>query len=198
MIWRISVGGLTLTRRYSVGGRMVTVKNLIFVLTLFSALSCGLMAGVFFAFSTFVMKGLTQIPVGESIAAMQSINVAAVNSLFGATFVVTALVCVLTMIVAVWRWNNPGTIYVIIGGTIYLVFGLLVTMMFNIPLNDMLASVAPNDPNNASLWVNFFDPWMFWNHVRTTGSLAATASFIIALCYSADALSAQDIQQVIN
>ena len=33
-----------------------------------AALGCGLMAGVFFAFSTFVMKALSRIPQGEGIA----------------------------------------------------------------------------------------------------------------------------------
>ncbi len=35
---------------------MATPDQLLFVLTLFAALGCGLMAGVFFAFSAFVMK----------------------------------------------------------------------------------------------------------------------------------------------
>jgi len=34
----------------------------LFGLTLVSALGCGLIAGVFFAFSTFVMKALARVP----------------------------------------------------------------------------------------------------------------------------------------
>jgi uncharacterized membrane protein len=168
---------------------MFTIKNLIFGLTLFSALGCALMAGVFFAFSTFVMKGLDQIPASESISAMNSINVWAVRSLFGAAFVVTPLICVITIIFALWKWQNPASIYIIVGGTIYVVFSLLVTIIFNIPLNDALAAVAANDPNNANLWRNFYDPWMFWNHVRTVGSLGAATAFIIALYLGAKTLS---------
>jgi uncharacterized membrane protein len=168
---------------------MFTVKNIFFSLTLFSALGCALMAGVFFAFSTFVMKGLDQIPVNESISAMNSINVRAARSLFGAAFMVTPLICVITMIVALWKWQNPASIYILVGGIIYVVFSLLVTIGFNIPLNDALATVAANDPNNANLWRNFYDPWMFWNHVRTVGSLGATTAFIIALYYGAKTLN---------
>ena len=40
----------------------------------FSALGCGLIAGVFFAFSAFVMKALALLPPAQGIAAMQSIN----------------------------------------------------------------------------------------------------------------------------
>jgi hypothetical protein len=43
-------------------------------LTLVSALGCGLMAGDFFAFSTFLMKALARLPTAQGIAAMQSIN----------------------------------------------------------------------------------------------------------------------------
>ena len=46
---------------------------------LLAAVGCGLMAGVFSAFSTFVMKALARLPAHEGIAAMQSINVVAVN-----------------------------------------------------------------------------------------------------------------------
>jgi uncharacterized membrane protein len=39
------------------------------VLTLAAALGCGAMAGVFFAFSTFVMKALARLPASQGIAA---------------------------------------------------------------------------------------------------------------------------------
>ncbi len=162
---------------------MITVDKLIFVLKLFAALSCGLMAGVFFAFSTFVMKGLSRLPANEGIAAMQFINASVIHSLFGAAFIVTPVICVLTMILALWRWNNSGSIYLFVGGVIYLVGSLLVTIVFNIPQNDVLALAVPNDANSANIWSNFLDSWMFWNHIRAASSLAATAAFTIALVY---------------
>jgi uncharacterized membrane protein len=55
------------------------IKHLLFTLTFISALSCGLMAGVFFAFSTFVMDGLGRQADTQSIAAMQFINAAALT-----------------------------------------------------------------------------------------------------------------------
>ena len=44
------------------------------VLVLVTALGCGLVAGVFFAFSAFVMDGLARAAPAEGIAAMQWIN----------------------------------------------------------------------------------------------------------------------------
>jgi uncharacterized membrane protein len=55
------------------------IDHLLFALTLVAALGCGLMAGVFFAFSAFVMKALARLPLAQGIAAMQSINVAVIN-----------------------------------------------------------------------------------------------------------------------
>ena len=49
------------------------------MLSLFAALDCTMMAGVFFAFSPFVMKALARLPAEQGVAAMQAINVAAVT-----------------------------------------------------------------------------------------------------------------------
>ena len=74
------------------------IDHLLFVLTLSSALGCGLMAGFFFAFSACVMNALADLPPAQGIAAMQSINVAVLNRLFYAAFFGTAAGCVLLAI----------------------------------------------------------------------------------------------------
>jgi uncharacterized membrane protein len=61
-----------------------------FVFTLVAALGCGLMAGLFFAFSVAVMKVLARLPSAEVIAAMQAINVAIINPVFLTVFFGTA------------------------------------------------------------------------------------------------------------
>ena len=58
------------------------MNGLLFVLTLLAALGCAMMAGVFFAFSAFVMKALARLPAELGVAAMQAINVAAVTFAF--------------------------------------------------------------------------------------------------------------------
>ena len=44
-----------------------------------TALASGLVGGVLYAFSSFVMAGLRQLPTAQGMAAMQSINVTAVR-----------------------------------------------------------------------------------------------------------------------
>lgn len=162
---------------------MASVDQMLFALTLFAALGCGLIAGVFFAFSTFVMKALARLPAGEGIAAMQSINIVVLNPWFMTAFLGTAATCVLALISSLFRWDDPGAVYLLVGSALYLVGSLLVTIVFNVPRNEALASVAQADPNGASLWAGYVASWTAWNHVRTAASLAAAASFSIALGY---------------
>ena len=52
------------------------------VLTIVTALGAGLNAGVFFAFSSFVMTALRRLPATQSISAMNAINKAAPTAWF--------------------------------------------------------------------------------------------------------------------
>jgi uncharacterized membrane protein len=162
---------------------MAIIDGLLFTFTLFAALGCGLMAGLFFAFSVSVMKALGRLPIAEGIAAMQSINVAIINPVFLAAFFGTAAACVLVMIASLLRWHDPGAVYSLIGGALYLVGTFLVTLVFNVPKNNALASVAPADPGRGRVWASYLASWTAWNHVRTAAALAAAASFTIALSY---------------
>ena len=154
---------------------------MLFALTLFAALGCGLIAGVFFAFSAFVMKALARLPPGEGMAAMQSINVAVLNPWFLGAFLGTAAACVVALISSLLRWNQPGAVYLALGAVLYLAGGLLVTMVCNVPRNEALARLARADPQGASRWAGYVASWTAWNHVRTAASLAAAAAFSIAL-----------------
>ena len=160
---------------------MAIIDGLFFTFTLLAALGCGVMAGLFFAFSVSVMKALARLPSAEGIAAMQSINVAMINPVFLAVFLGTAVACLLVMIAALLRWHNPGAVYLLIGGALYLVGTFFVTLVFNVPKNNALASVAPANPESASLWADYLSKWTAWNHVRAAAALAAAASLTIAL-----------------
>ena len=160
---------------------MIIIDNLVFVLTLIAALGCGLTAGVFFAFSTFVMKALARLAPPAGIAAMQSINVAVLNPWFLGMFLGTAAACALVMIAAVLRWRAPGAVYALVGGALYLIGTLLVTMVCNVPRNNRLARIAPTDPDSVRLWADYVADWTAWNHVRAAAALAAAAALIIAL-----------------
>jgi len=157
------------------------IDRLLLALTLFSALGCGLIAGVFFAFSSFVMNALARLPAAQGIAAMQSINVVVINPLFMTAFLGTASACVLLVVSSLLRWREPGAAYLLAGGLLYFVGAFLVTILFNVPRNNALAAVDPASAEGAGLWTNYLSGWTAWNHVRTAASLAAAALLTIAL-----------------
>jgi uncharacterized membrane protein len=155
-------------------------RTLVIVLAVLSALGSGLVAGVFFAFSSFVMGALGRLAPGQGIAAMQSINIVVINPWFFAAFFGTAAGCLALAVFGVFNWSQPGMLYLLAGSALYLLGSILVTMAGNVPLNDALAAVQPDSADGAALWTRYLSTWTAWNHVRTLGSLAAAASFIVA------------------
>jgi uncharacterized membrane protein len=150
-------------------------------LKLVAAIGCGLIAGVFFAFSTFVMKALAQQPTAQGIATMQSINITAINPLFMLALCGTALACLFLVVSVLFKWHQPDAVYLLAGSLLYLVGTIGVTIAFNVPLNYDLAIAKPDSPEGATLWARYLTDWTFWNHVRTVAALLAAALFTIAL-----------------
>ena len=157
------------------------MHDLIFALTVAAALGCGLMAGVFFGFSTFVMRALARLPPAHGIAAMQSINVTVINPAFMAVFLGTAVACLALAISSLLRWHASGAVSLLLGSLLYLLGCLLVTMAFNVPRNDALAAVDPASAEGAELWRSYLTGWTAWNHVRTAACLGAAALLTMAL-----------------
>jgi len=157
------------------------MDGLVFALTLLAALGAGLVAGIFFAFSAFIMAALGRIPAPKGISAMQSINVVVLNPVFFSAFFGTGIVCLALAVVALAAWSAPSALYLLAGALLYLVGCLLVTIVFNVPLNDRLKAVGAESAEGARTWTQYLSTWTAWNTVRTIASLAASASFIIAI-----------------
>lgn len=157
------------------------MSNFLFIASVITALGCGLIAGAFFAFSTFVMKALGKLPPNEGLAAMQSINIVVINPIFLGVFVGTAILCIVVGIMSVVKFADAGSGWLLAGCVLYFVGTFLVTMLLNVPLNNALAAVDPTSAEGAAFWTTFLTDWTFWNHVRTLAALFALASFIIGL-----------------
>jgi uncharacterized membrane protein len=160
---------------------MATTNHLLFAFKLFAALGCGLIAGVFFAFSTFVISALARLQPAQGLAAMQSINITAINPLFMVALFGTAGACIFLAISSLLKWHQPGAVYLLLGSLLYLVGTVGVTIVFNVPLNDALATVKPDSTDGANLWARYLTDWTVWNHVRTAAALAAAVLLTIAL-----------------
>jgi len=152
------------------------------VLTVLAVVGCGIVAGAFFAFSTFVMPALRRLPPAQGVAAMQAINVTAVRPAFLAAVFGTALGCLVLVVVALVGRHQPYAVHLLAGGVIYLLGAVGTTMIVNVPLNDALARPGPAEEDVTAHWTRYLRRWTRANHVRTGASLAATVLLILALC----------------
>ena len=150
-------------------------------LTFLAAIGSGVVGGVFFAFSNFVMAALARLPVPSGIAAMNSINVTVITPTFMTALFGTGLICLVLIAAVLFGWSQPGSYWLLAGAVIYFVGNPLVTMVFNVPLNDALAAVDPESANGAAVWANHLNQWVMWNHVRTVTAIVSMACFIVAL-----------------
>ncbi|WP_328870587.1 DUF1772 domain-containing protein [Streptomyces sp. NBC_00287] len=152
-----------------------------FVLTVLGVLGTGLVAGVFCAFSTFVMKGLAALPPAQGVAAMQAINVAALTPAFMLVFIGSAVLCAVLAVVTFVLWPDEGTVELLLGSALYLFGSFGVTMVANVPRNDALMKMEAGTREAAAYWTTYVREWTAWNHVRMVASAAAAISYVLAL-----------------
>jgi uncharacterized membrane protein len=150
-------------------------------LILLAAIGCGVVGGVFFAFSAFVMRALARLPSAQGIAAMQAINAAAPAPLFMAVLFGTALACITLVVASLVMWEGSRAIFLFTGSALYLVGPVLLTIVYHVPRNDALAKVDPHGAGAERHWNRYLSGWTAWNHVRTAASVAAAAMLTIAL-----------------
>ena len=155
--------------------------TLIDALKILTALGSGLVAGIFFAFSAFVMTALGRISPDKGISAMQSINITVLNPWFFGVFFGTAAGSAVLAIIAILDLGESGGIRLLAGSLLYLIGSILVTILFNVPMNNALAAVKPDSVEGRELWTHYLYRWTIWNHVRTVASLAAATAFIVVL-----------------
>jgi len=147
----------------------------------FSAIGAGLIAGVFFTFSTFVMTALGRSGPAHGIVAMNSINVTILQSLFMPVFYGTTLTSIALAVMAIARWDGSRSMILLAAATLYVLGMFVCTIVFNVPLNNALAAVDAASADGRVVWVRFLSDWTFWNHVRTVASLGATVLFTFML-----------------
>ncbi|WP_055491721.1 DUF1772 domain-containing protein [Streptomyces sp. TP-A0356] len=152
-----------------------------FALTVLGALGTGLVAGVFCAFSTFVMKGLGALPPAQGVAAMNAINRSATTPAFMTLFVGAAVVCTVLAVVTFVLWPDNGTVPLLVGSGLYLIGTFGVTAAANVPRNDTLLRMDPGSPETAVYWRAYVGEWTMWNHVRTVAAAGAALSYVLAL-----------------
>jgi uncharacterized membrane protein len=150
-----------------------------------SLLGSALVAGVFFAFSSFIMGALARLPAAAGIAAMQSINVVVLNRSFLGLFMGTAALSLVVAVLAVLAWEAPSAPWYLAGALSYLAGTFAVTGLGNVPLNDRLAAVAGESPAAAPVWEHYLARWTRLNTLRTAAAAAAALAFVVGLVQQA-------------
>jgi uncharacterized membrane protein len=148
-------------------------------LALPAALGAALMAGLLFAFSNFIMRALVQLPAAVGMEAMQRINVEILNPLFFVVFLGTSILCVAIIAASLRAGLSIGRDFLLLGAICYLAGVLGVTAVFNLPLNNVLASLAPSAA--AEHWPQYVTNWLRWNHVRTVLAVLSSALLLIGI-----------------
>lgn len=145
-----------------------------------ATVSAAAMGGVFFAFSTFIMKGLDQLPPAQGAAAMQHINKYAPTPWFMIPLFGTAALGAGFAIRAIGHLDEPGARYQLAGGALYLI-AVIVTVAYHVPKNDALAALDPSAPASIDFWKDFAPSWTSANHLRTVACLGAAIAWTLAL-----------------
>jgi uncharacterized membrane protein len=150
-------------------------------LTVAGAIGAGLSAGVYLAFSTFVMPGLRKQSPSHAISTMNSINKAAPsNPLLMLVLFGTGIVCVLLMITGLQHRDHPAAGWQIAGAALYLV-SVLILVGYHVPHNDQLMKLDPSSADAGSTWSHFYSAWMVWNHIRTLAAAGGAVSLVLAV-----------------
>jgi uncharacterized membrane protein len=156
------------------------MQRLIEILTWLSALGCALIAGVFFAFSSFVMPALARLPPSAAVTTMQAINRTAVRWPFLSVFVGTALLCAVLGALSVWGIAEAKARYRLVACACYLFGSFLLTAAYHVPRNDALAALDPNGAPAVAAWLEYLPEWSAWNHVRAVAALIALILLMVA------------------
>jgi uncharacterized membrane protein len=138
------------------------------------------MAGIYFAFSAFIMRAFDRLETTQSVAAMNAINKTILGSWFMPLFFGTTIVSVILMIVALANWGDPDSGLMLITGVLYFTGMFVCTAVFNVPLNKLLAGLNEDSTNTAEVWRRYLRTWTGWNHIRTV-SLLITCGLCIWL-----------------
>lgn len=131
----------------------------------------GIVTGLLFAFSNFVMQALATLPKEQGMFAMQQINEKIINPIFLVFFLGTPILCAIITVSTLLTFYSSSSLWLPFGSVLYLVGPFGITMLFNVPLNNKLAAADITDSD--VIWSDYQVRWQRWNHVRTYIGLAS-------------------------
>ncbi|WP_305967728.1 MULTISPECIES: DUF1772 domain-containing protein [unclassified Mameliella] len=151
-------------------------------------LAYALLAGVFLAFSDFIMRSLSRTSGSGGVEAMQVINREVFRWVFMILFMGMAPVSLLLSGFAVLSLDTPADRLILLAGLVYLVGCFGVTVIRNVPMNERLAAMDPTGATAQEYWTGtYLTRWTFWNTVRTIACALSSVLLMTALIWMAGA-----------
>ena len=150
-----------------------TISSMIFeILHTLVILQVGLTAGLLLIFSIAVNPGLARLSEEEYYRAMKFINQVILNPIFFLVFIGP----VITMPLLTYMSRNDSNMFILtlFSTILYFLGVILITSFKNVPLNNRLEKLNPEEFRDVFLW--YKKPWNFWHNIRTFFGLA---SFLI-------------------
>jgi uncharacterized membrane protein len=138
----------------------------------------GIMSGVYFTFSTFIMRSLDVLPAATAIEAMNAINRVILRSAFMPLFFGSTLLALVLVVTGLVYPESRAGYDGIAAGMIYFGGMFVCTVMRNVPLNDCLVDHVQGSDDAEQAWKDYRTDWTRWNHVRSISSLVAMAILI--------------------
>lgn len=157
-----------------------------FILAQFSVLAYALLAGVFLAFSDFIMRALSRTSGTGGVETMQVINREVFRYVFIPLFIAMAPV---SLVIAAYGGavlgSGPGFV-MMLAGLAYLMGCFGVTIRGNVPMNEALDRMDLAEAATLDYWVDTYLPrWTFWNTVRTIACMISAAFMLLAMSWMA-------------
>lgn len=136
----------------------------------------GMVTGLLFAFSNFIMRALAMLQPEHGMFAMQQINGKIINPLFLLFFLGTPILCAIIAVYSLSHLHHAHSVLLLAGCIGYIIGPFGITVLCNVPLNNRLAAVKPAE--GMDIWGQYQVKWQRWNHARTYIGLAS----VIFLC----------------
>lgn len=137
-----------------------------------AALTAAMLGGIFFAFSTFVMRGLGDATPQAGMMAMQGINKRVYGSAFLAIFFLFAIASAGFLFWAVSAANPWGGA----AALLYLLGLFAMTVFVHVPMNNRL----DRGPDALDYWPTYHRRWTRLNHIRSASCFASAAAYAVA------------------
>ena len=141
------------------------------------AIASSLMAGTYFTFSMVIMPSLELLPNNDGARVMNAINRKILKTGFMPLFFGSTLLSILMVGLSIWQWEEPTSVYGLVGGLVYFIGMFVVTAAGNVPLNNQLDIAETNAAQLNNIWNTYLTDWTRWNTVR-----AVACSVTLVIC----------------